>query len=102
MNPRLRRLVTARGGWFSRANALDAGYSAGELRLRVRRGHWLRLSRDVYVDPLDWPADEAPWERAQRMHVLTARAVAGRMALTRWSVTSRPQYFTGSRPGDWT
>ena len=58
---------------------MEAGYSAGELRLRVRQGHWLRLSRDMYVDPLEWPANEAPWDRARRVHVLTTRAVADRL-----------------------
>ncbi|MEV4259889.1 type IV toxin-antitoxin system AbiEi family antitoxin domain-containing protein [Kribbella sp. NPDC049584] len=79
MNPRLEVVVGARGGWFSRADAAEAGYSAGELRLRVRQGRWLRLSRDVYVDPSSWPASEASWDRARRMHVLATRAVVTRM-----------------------
>jgi hypothetical protein len=79
MNPRLKVTAAARQGWFSRSDAVAAGYSDSELRLRVRQGRWLRLSRDVYVEPSGWPADEPPWERAQRLHVLTTRAVMARM-----------------------
>jgi hypothetical protein len=79
MNPRLKVLSASRRGWFTRSDALDAGYTASELRLRVRQGRWLRLSRDVYVEPSGWPADERPWERARRLHVLTTHAVIARM-----------------------
>jgi very-short-patch-repair endonuclease len=79
MNPRLKVLSAARRGWFSRSDALAAGYSASEIRLRVRQGRWLRLYRDVYVEPSSWPADEDPWERARRLHVLTTRAVIAGM-----------------------
>lgn len=79
VNPKLEVLAGARGGWFSRADAAEAGYSAGEVRLRVRQGRWLRLSRDVYVDPAGWPASETPWDRARRLHVLATRAVIARM-----------------------
>ncbi len=78
MNEMLRRICTARGGWFSRQDVMAAGYSPSELQLRVRRGRWLRLSRDVYVEPADWPAYETPWDRARRTHLLAIRAVVGR------------------------
>ncbi|MFI5696905.1 type IV toxin-antitoxin system AbiEi family antitoxin domain-containing protein [Kribbella sp. NPDC051586] len=79
MNRRLEVVAAGQGGWFSRADAIGAGYSPGELRLRVRQGHWLRLSRNAYVDPSGWPANEAPWHRARRLHVLTTRAVIAGM-----------------------
>ncbi|WP_405060991.1 hypothetical protein OG474_04940 [Kribbella sp. NBC_01505] len=79
MNNMLRRICTARGGWFSRQDALTAGYSPSELQLRVRRKRWLRLSRDVYVEPADWPTDETPWDRARRTHLLAIRAVTARL-----------------------
>ncbi|MET9270485.1 type IV toxin-antitoxin system AbiEi family antitoxin domain-containing protein [Kribbella sp. NPDC003557] len=79
MNPKLKVLAAERGGWFSRADAQRASYTAGELRLRVRQGQWLRLSRDMYVDPADWPAHEQPWERARRLHLLSVHAVISRM-----------------------
>jgi hypothetical protein len=78
MNKMLRRICTARGGWFSRRDAIAAGYSPSELQLRVRQGRWLRMSRDVYVEPEDWPADETPWDRARRTHLLAIRAVTAR------------------------
>jgi very-short-patch-repair endonuclease len=79
VNGKLKVLVAARGGWFCRADAAAAGYGDGELRLRLRQRRWLRLTRDVYVDPADWPADEAPWDRARRLHVLTTRGIVHRM-----------------------
>ena len=79
MNPKLRVLAAARHGWFSRADALAAGYSNSELRRRLRAGQWSRLCRDVYVEPGSWPVGEQSWERARRLHLLRTRAVADRM-----------------------
>lgn len=64
----------ARGGWFTRADALAAGYTQSQLERQVRTGRWRRLCRDGYSVPAAWP-DEKPWARARRMHVLTAKAV---------------------------
>lgn len=79
MNPKLSVLTAARHGWFSRADALAAGYTDSELRRRLRAGQWSRLCRDVYVEPGTWPVGEQPWDRAIRMHLLRTRAVADRM-----------------------
>ncbi|WP_433015693.1 type IV toxin-antitoxin system AbiEi family antitoxin domain-containing protein [Kribbella sp. CA-294648] len=79
MNKKLQRVAGERGGWFSRADALEAGYTASELRLRLRRGQWERLCRDVYFEPAAWPEDELPWARTERMHTLMARAAIRRM-----------------------
>ncbi|TDD18061.1 hypothetical protein E1218_26730 [Kribbella turkmenica] len=79
MNPKLRVLATARSGWFTRADTVEAAYSDSELRQRLRAGQWSRLSRDVYVEPGGWPVDESPWDRARRLHLLRTRAVVHRM-----------------------
>ncbi|TCC17278.1 type IV toxin-antitoxin system AbiEi family antitoxin domain-containing protein [Kribbella sindirgiensis] len=79
MNPKLSVLADARGGWFTRADAVDCGYSDSELRRRLRRGQWARLSRDVYVEPGVSPAGEASWDRARRLHLLKTRAVINRL-----------------------
>jgi hypothetical protein len=79
MNPKLSVLTAARRGWFSRADALAAGYSDSELRRRLRAGQWSRLSRDVYVEPDTWPVGEQSWDRARRLHLLRTRAVVDRM-----------------------
>ncbi len=79
MNPKLSVLTAARGGWFTRADAIAAGYSDSELRRRLRAGQWSRLTRDVYVEPAGWPTGESPWERARRLHLLRTRAVVDRM-----------------------
>jgi hypothetical protein len=79
MNPKLSVLADARGGWFTRADAVDCGYSDSELRRRLRCGQWSRLSRDVYVEPGASPADEASWDRAKRLHLLKTRAVVNRL-----------------------
>jgi very-short-patch-repair endonuclease len=78
MNPKLSFLAEKRGGWFTRGDAMVAGYSDSELRLRLAGGRWSRLCRDAYVEPGCWP-DELPWERTRRLHLLVARAVAHRM-----------------------
>lgn len=74
MNPYLLTRSAARGGWFTRADAIEAGYAESQIELRVRTGQWLRLCRDGYVEPADWP-DEKSWDRARRVHILTAKAV---------------------------
>lgn len=68
-----------RRGWFTRADVLAAGYGDSEVRRRLRDGQWVRLSRDRYVEPRGWPAGEAPWERARRLHLLALHAVAARL-----------------------
>ncbi|TCC16185.1 type IV toxin-antitoxin system AbiEi family antitoxin domain-containing protein [Kribbella speibonae] len=78
MNRRLEVIAAARGGWFTRPDALAAGYSDSELRQRVRTGQWLRMSFNSYVDPRAWP-DEPPWERAARLHLLHVRMASERL-----------------------
>jgi very-short-patch-repair endonuclease len=63
-------IAAERGGWFTRADALAAGYSDSELRQRLRTGQWTRMSFNSYVDARGWPADEPPWDRAIRLHRL--------------------------------
>lgn len=72
-------IAAGRGGWFTRPDALAAGYSEGELRQRVDRGQWLRLSFNSYVEPGAWPEDEPPWERAIRLHTLAVRMANERL-----------------------
>ncbi len=79
MNPKLSVLADARGGWFTRADAMDCGYSDSELRRRLRSGQWARLSRDVYLEPGASPAGETSWDRAKRVHLLKTRAVLNRL-----------------------
>ncbi|WP_327636893.1 type IV toxin-antitoxin system AbiEi family antitoxin domain-containing protein [Kribbella sp. NBC_00482] len=79
MNPKLSVLADARGGWFTRADAMDCGYSDSELRRRLRSGQWARLSRDVYVEPGGSSTGEAAWDCAKRLHLLKTRAVLNRL-----------------------
>jgi very-short-patch-repair endonuclease len=79
MNPKLSFLAEQRGGWFTRADAMLAGYSQSELQRRLAGGRWARLCRDAYVEPGCWPADELPWERTRRLHLMVAGAVVHRM-----------------------
>jgi hypothetical protein len=79
MNPRLSVIAAARRGWFTRTDAINAGYSEDELLRRLRNGQWIRLCRDVYVEPGGWPVDEEPWARARRLHLLSVRAAMDRL-----------------------
>ena len=72
-------IAARRKGWFTRADAVAAGYSDSELRHRVRSGQWLRLSLNSYVEPHQWPADEPAWERAARLHLLHLRSTLDRL-----------------------
>ena len=75
MNPRLQAISEGRGGWFSRADALAAGYTDNQIRRRVRVGGWQRICRDAYVVPQPDPEEEKPWEKTRRIHRLRARIV---------------------------
>ncbi|MFF0266359.1 type IV toxin-antitoxin system AbiEi family antitoxin domain-containing protein [Kribbella sp. NPDC004536] len=79
MNRRLEVIAAQRGGWFTRPDALAAGYSDSQLRRRVRSGQWVRMSFNSYVEPCDWPADEPPWDRAIRLHRLSVRMARERL-----------------------
>jgi predicted transcriptional regulator of viral defense system len=79
VNPKLKVMSEQRKGWFKRSDVLAAGYSDAELRRRLRRGQWGRLSRDAFVERSGWPVDESPWDRARRLHLLTVRAVTERL-----------------------
>ncbi|GAA1114305.1 type IV toxin-antitoxin system AbiEi family antitoxin domain-containing protein [Kribbella jejuensis] len=72
-------IAAERGGWFTRPDALAAGYSDSELRQRVRSGQWVRMSLNAYVDPRAWPVDEPPWDRAIRLHGLSIRMTRTRL-----------------------
>ncbi|MET9269952.1 type IV toxin-antitoxin system AbiEi family antitoxin domain-containing protein [Kribbella sp. NPDC003557] len=72
-------IAAGRGGWFTRADVLAAGYSDSELRRRVRSGQWLRMSYNSYVEPRGVPADEPSWERALRLHRLNIRMALERL-----------------------
>ncbi|TWD73169.1 putative AbiEi antitoxin of type IV toxin-antitoxin system [Kribbella amoyensis] len=73
MNLRLAARTAQRGGWFSRADALAAGYSDADLRAHVTDGRWVRLCRGTYAEPgADPPA--TPWEWAVWRHMRLAKA----------------------------
>lgn len=80
VNKNLQRVAHERGGWFSRADALEAGYTLSEIRLRLHHRRWMRLCRDAYVESAGWPTDEPQWVCTERLHGLTARAVFARSA----------------------
>ena len=84
MNRKLAATAAKRGGWFTRLDAISAGYSDPELRSRVAEGRWLRLCRGAYAEvaaagsvaPLE---QLAPWEQAVWRHARTAKAVYHRL-----------------------
>jgi hypothetical protein len=78
VNKNLQRVARERDGWFSLGDAMEAGYTLSEIRLRLHRQRWTRLCRDAYVESVDWPADEPQWVRTERLHGLMARAVFAR------------------------
>ena len=49
MNLTLELLAAGRGGWFSRQDAIVAGYTDADLRREVSTGRWVRLTRGGYA-----------------------------------------------------
>lgn len=72
-------MAAERGGWFKWTDALAAGYSVSQIRLRVRRKQWQRLCRDMYVGGDLQVEGEAPWELTKRVHLMKTEAVLQRM-----------------------
>jgi len=79
VNKKLSRMAAERGGWFKWGDALAAGYSISQIRLRVRRKEWLRLCRDMYVGADLQVEGEPPWELTKRVHLMKTDAVLQRM-----------------------
>lgn len=79
MNVELEMVAAERGGWFSRRDAIVAGYSDADLRRCVASGEWMRVTRGAYAARC--PALEAmpPWEQAAWVHERTARAIYHRL-----------------------
>lgn len=48
------RLLTAEHGFFTRQEALSAGYSERDVARMVRNGTWLRFRRGYYAFPDEW------------------------------------------------
>jgi putative AbiEi antitoxin of type IV toxin-antitoxin system len=79
MNDRLAVVAAGRGGWFSREDARECGYTDCEIRMRIRAGRWVRLCRGAYavVDPAEQACPR--WERERRQHVRIAQAIQHRL-----------------------
>jgi Transcriptional regulator, AbiEi antitoxin len=79
VNLELEIIAAERGGWFSRRDAIAAGYSDADLRRYVASGLWMRITHGAYA--ARGAALEAlpSWEQAAWLHVRTARAVYHRL-----------------------
>lgn len=51
---RLLAIAARQSGYFTAAQALDAGYSYPAQRYHAKRGNWLRVDRGIYRFP-EWP-----------------------------------------------
>ncbi len=54
MNVRAQATINANGGFITRVEAFDAGLCDGTILSNVRRGHWVRIRRGVFVDREIW------------------------------------------------
>ena len=79
MDTKLMITAARRGGWFSRADALSAGYSDVDIRSRLEAGRWVRLTRGAYAQPGPDFEAAASWDRKVWLHLRTARAVYHRL-----------------------
>lgn len=69
MNGSLSRIAADQGGVFTRANALECGYSDDDISALTRSGEWCRLRRGAFCATDDLPAQD------EERHLLHARAV---------------------------
>jgi hypothetical protein len=90
VNPKLAVLMERQGGVFSRRDAIACGYSAAEIRVRIRSGVWRRVCRGQYttgsVDPQSppWLADVATHRLAS---AAALRSMTGDVVLSHQSAT---------------
>lgn len=82
MPPELAAVAARNGGPFTRRQALQAGYSASQIRQRLRSGEWIVLRRGIYVETALWAAtdNDLPARHALAVaaaQLATARAAAG-------------------------
>ena len=79
MNTKLMLRAAERGDWFSREDALAAGYSDADIRRHVATRRWVRLTRGAYTQPGPDVEAMAAWDRAAWLHMRTAKAVYRRL-----------------------
>jgi hypothetical protein len=78
------------GGVFSRQDAMECGYSAAEIRVRIRTGAWRRVCRGQYTaEALD--PQTPPWLAGVAAHRLASaaalRSLTGDVVLSHQSAT---------------
>src|SRR5690606_32215545 len=70
MNPVLRAVAGGQNGVFSRAQALQCGYTPQGIRDRVRAGRWVRVRYGQYAEAPDL-SGLPPWDRDLARHRLS-------------------------------
>jgi predicted transcriptional regulator of viral defense system len=75
MNPKLRCRASQYGDTFTRQDALASGYTASQIRERLRCGRWISLRRGLYAEPVNL-AGSPPWVREAALHRLAVHAAA--------------------------
>ncbi len=64
------RIVASECGFFTRREAINAGYDDNDLTRLVRAGHWVRFRRGFYAFADEWATSDEV-----RRHVVRSRAV---------------------------
>ncbi|WP_425552679.1 type IV toxin-antitoxin system AbiEi family antitoxin domain-containing protein [Kribbella alba] len=102
VNRRLSKVAGERGGWFTRADALESGYSDSEIRLRLRGGRWARLCRDATSSPANGPRTSNPGSGQGGSTSSWPEPLSSTWARGRRSAISRRPFCMAYRAGDWT
>jgi Transcriptional regulator, AbiEi antitoxin len=88
MNAKLAALAERQGGVFSYQDALASGYTASQVRERVRTDRWIRLRRGQYTaihaDP-DAPAWQRTADRHRLRTIAAVRSLDGQVAVSHQS-----------------
>jgi hypothetical protein len=111
MRQELAALAAQQGGVFTRAQAMDAGYRAPELRgLTAVGGDWVTVRRGVYMDRAVWDELDMyagqPLARAWAAHLTTRveHVMSHDSAAHGWGlpvVLAQPALVHITRPGVW-
>ncbi|TDO59763.1 putative AbiEi antitoxin of type IV toxin-antitoxin system [Kribbella sp. VKM Ac-2571] len=78
MNPKLKLLAESQGGVYSRGQAAECGYTAGQIHDRIQDGRWQRIRRGQYAEAVE-TSHLPPWDQQSLNHRRLVHAVMNSM-----------------------
>ena len=78
MNPKLKVLADRQGGVFTRRQAAECGYTAGQIHDRIQDGRWQRIRHGQYAEAVE-SSHLPPWDTKALRHRRLIHAVMNSM-----------------------